>query len=103
MVPLFVKLGAYFSLSPYFGHSRKAAQLATFAIIPPDRLLAETDAPDMWPPEELNDHPLALEGKPLNHPANLTTSYQLLADARGVQLDELREQVAANYRRLFGS
>ena len=102
MIPGFVKLGAYFSLSPYFGHARKAQQLATFAAVPLDRLLAETDAPDMWPPDELNPHPLQHEGKTINHPANLRVSYELLAQVRGVEVEELIGQIAQNYRRLFG-
>ncbi|MBN8418029.1 MAG: TatD family hydrolase [Verrucomicrobia bacterium] len=104
MIPSFVKLGAYFSLSPYFGHPRKAAQLETFAKVPLDRLLAETDAPDMWPPDELNPHPLhAADGKPLNHPANLKVSYELLAQVRGMGVDELEEIIAKNYDTLFGT
>lgn len=102
MIPSFVKLGAYFSLSPYFGHARKAQQLATFAAVPLDRLLAETDAPDMWPPDELNPHPLQHEGKPINHPANLRVSYELLAKVRGMDVAELTDQIAENYQRLFG-
>ena len=39
MVPSFVRLGAYFSVSPYFLHARKARQWAPFAQVPPDRLL----------------------------------------------------------------
>jgi TatD DNase family protein len=52
LVPSFVILGAYFSVSPYFFHPRKAAQLEVFLQVPLDRLLLETDAPDMWPPED---------------------------------------------------
>lgn len=102
MIPGFVKLGAYFSLSPYFGHARKARQLATFAEVPLDRLLAETDAPDMWPPDELNPYPLSHNGQPINHPANLRVSYELLAKVRGMSLEALETQIAENYRRLFG-
>ncbi|WP_395738880.1 TatD family hydrolase [Prosthecobacter sp.] len=102
MIPSFVKLGAYFSISPYFGHPRKAAQLETFAKVPFDRLLTETDAPDMWPPDELNPHPLqAADGKALNHPANLKVSYELLARVCGMNVAELAASVAKNYRRLF--
>ncbi|OYW73972.1 MAG: hydrolase TatD [Verrucomicrobia bacterium 12-59-8] len=102
MIPGFVKLGAYFSLSPYFGHPRKAAQLAVFKAVPLDRLLAETDAPDMWPPDELNPHPLQSEtGTALNHPANLRVSYELLAQVRGMPVDELQDIIAANYNALF--
>lgn len=103
MVPAFVKLGAYFSISPYFAHPRKAAQLETFAKIPLDRLLTETDAPDMWPPDEMNPHPLqTADGRPINHPANLSVSYGLLAQALHMDLPELRTLVASNHRRLFG-
>lgn len=102
MIPGFAKLGAYFSLSPYFGHARKAAQLAAFAHVPLERLLAESDAPDMWPPADLNPHPLEHEGKELNHPANLEVSYQLLAQVREMDVESLTLQIAENYRRLFG-
>ncbi len=102
MVPAFVKMGGYFSLSPYFGHARKAAQLATFAAVPLDRLLAETDAPDMWPPDDLNLEPLNCDGKPVNHPANLRVSYELLARARGMAGEELAGHIELNFRRLFG-
>ncbi|TDU71198.1 TatD DNase family protein [Prosthecobacter fusiformis] len=101
MIPGFVKHGAYFSLSPYFGHPRKAAQLETFKSVPIDRLLAETDAPDMRPPDFLNDHPLVQGDQSLNHPANLRVSYELLAKLRGIPMEELADQMAENYRRLF--
>ncbi len=102
MVPAFIKLGAYFSISPYFAHPRKAAQLQTFAKIPLERLLTETDAPDMWPPDEANPHPLqTAEGEAINHPANLSVSYELLARLHHVSLPELQTTVAANYQALF--
>lgn len=103
MVPAFLKMGAYFSISPYFCHPRKAAQLATFAKIPLDRLLAETDAPDMHPPDELNRHVLrSADGKMLNHPANLDVSYDLIAQVHQIDRVEAERAVSANYRRLFG-
>lgn len=104
MIPGFVKLGAYFSLSPYFGHPRKAAQLAAFKVVPLDRLLAESDAPDMWPPDELNEHPLkGASGETLNHPLNLMVSYGLLAETLHMEHEALAAQIGQNYRRLFGS
>ncbi len=102
MIPAFVKLGARFSLSPYFGHPRKAAQLAVFQAVPLDRLLAETDAPDMWPPDELNPHPLqSVDGNALNHPANLTVSYELLAQGHRLPVAQMQAIIASNYRALF--
>ena len=96
MLPGLVRLGAYFSFSPYFLHERKSAQRAAFAAMPRDRILVETDAPDLAPPMEKNLNPLA---GGLNHPENLALSYQGLAEVRGIPLDELAAQVAENFRR----
>ena len=103
MVRGFVERGAYFSFNAYFLHARKAAQRAVFQQIPADRLLVETDAPDMRPPDDRNAHPLHdASGTPLNHPANLALAYAALAELRGLSLEELTEQVAENFARLFG-
>lgn len=60
-------MGAYFSFSGYFLHERKKSQLEIFKQLPIDRILVETDAPDMIPPENL----LQFSHSELNHPANL--------------------------------
>lgn len=104
LVAGFVERGAYFSFSPYFLHARKARQRETFAKIPLDRLLVETDAPDMLPPPEANENALAdaLTGAPLNHPLNLTMAYAALAELREMPVDELAGHVEANFVRVFG-
>jgi TatD DNase family protein len=103
MVPQFAKLGAYFSVSPYFLHTRKAQQWTTFRTVPLDRLLVETDAPDMWPPDKVNPLPLKDEtGKAMNHPANIQLMYQALAKLRGITPDALEQQVEQNFLRLWG-
>jgi len=102
MVPAFVNLGAYFSLSPYFFHERKARQLATFRSVPMDRLLLETDAPDMWPPDALNPRPLNdATGRPINDPANIELVYHQTAQLLGIDADALAAQVELNFARLF--
>lgn len=58
----------WFSFSGYFLQARKKDQCAVFSQLPSDRILMETDAPDMLPPPEAISHPLPDE---LNHPANL--------------------------------
>ena len=73
LVPRLAKLGAYFSFSGYFLHSRKHKVRDAFLRVPSDRLLLETDAPDMLPPENVISHPLP---GGLNHPANLVAIYQ---------------------------
>ena len=104
MVAPLAKLGAHFSFPGYFMHERKARQRDTFKLIPADRLLIETDAPDQLLPDAANLHPLtdATTSKPLNHPANLPAIYQFMADLRGEPLAELAAQVEENFRRLFG-
>ena len=59
------RLGAYFSFSGYFLQPRKAKTREVFACLPLERVLVETDAPDMplpCPEFEFNK---------VNHPANL--------------------------------
>jgi TatD DNase family protein len=103
MVPGFVAHGGYFSFNPYFLHERKARQREVFRHIPVDRLLVETDAPEMAPPEDRNSHPLHdAEGKMINDPANILLAYQGLAEIRQMPLESLAEQVAENFARLFG-
>ncbi len=102
MVVGFLDRGARFSFSPSFLHTKKSAQREIFRTLPADRLLVETDAPDLAPPPERNPRPLAgADGKPLNHPANLLVAYDALAELRGTTRDELAATVAENFARFF--
>lgn len=104
MVPAFVAQGARFSLSPYFSHERKLRQAATFAAVPIDRLLAESDAPDMRPPDALNSHVLRdADGSLLNHPANLLVSYQQLAKICDKPIEVISARLEENFLCLFGA
>ena len=100
MVPGFVKLGAYFSFSPYFLHERKFATREVFRHIPLDRILIETDAPALYPPPEHNHYPVTdSAGATINHPANLTASLQGLAKLRNIPEDELAYHLEQNFNR----
>jgi TatD DNase family protein len=105
MIRPFADLGAYFSISGYFAHERKARQRETFRHIPPDRLLIETDAPDMMLPEDRIRFPLhdPNSGKPLNHPGNLGAVYAFAAELTGEKLEDLARRIEANFQRLFGN
>jgi TatD DNase family protein len=63
-----LKKGAWFSFSGHFLHERKRKVLEVFRKLPEDRILLETDAPDMIPPEDFVTFSL---GAGVNHPANL--------------------------------
>lgn len=84
--------------------SRADRVARVFAIVPPDRILVETDAPAMPPPPGLRTHglPPAPDGTPVNHPANLAATYAGLAALLARPPAGLAAQVAENFRRLFG-
>jgi TatD DNase family protein len=92
-------LGAYFSFSGHFLHPRKAAVLEVFRRLPRERLLLETDAPDMLPPEESISHPLP---ENLNHPANLPAIGRALAACLGMEPEALARLTRENADALFG-
>jgi TatD DNase family protein len=98
-----VRAGAYFSLSPHFLHPRKARQRAAFQKVPLERLLLETDAPDMAPPgnimlKKVPHDPLCA----WNHPANLQLCLEAMALDRGLPQDKLALQVEKNASLFFG-
>jgi TatD DNase family protein len=92
LVPRLEKLGAYFSFSGYFLRQDKQNVRDAFLRVSPDRLLIETDAPDMLPPGEMIEHPL---DQKLNHPANLKRIYAEAANF----LDT--SKAAKNFQRFF--
>jgi len=105
MIPHFMELGAFFSISGYFAHDRKVHQLAAFKTIPMHRLLLETDAPDMLPPpscrsDEWND---PQSGEAINHPSNIEAIYRFVAKEWGMRQEELEEAMQQNARILFGA
>jgi TatD DNase family protein len=100
-IAYWVQQGAYFSVSPAFAHPKKAPALAAFGQMPLERLLVETDAPDMAPPESLNVGGVA-GGLELNHPENLLLCYEMLAQLHGLTPLEVATQVQENHERLFG-
>jgi len=94
-----VPLGARFSFS---GRSLASDPPAVLRAIPPERILVETDAPNLPPPPDLVTHPLTTpRGAPLNHPANLPSITDALAQAAGIPVPEFRTRVAQNFQALF--
>lgn len=103
MVPAFAELGAYFSFNGSFLDERKKRVRDTFRHVPMERLLVETDAPAMPPPDPWR--PIALPPGPagtvLNHPGNLPAIYSGLAQSLGKPIERLASQIEENYLRLF--
>lgn len=104
LIPFFAERGAYFSFSPSFLAERKQSRREAFRLMPRERILIETDAPDLGPPADRNPRPLteAATGKPLNHPANLDLSLESLAFILALEPSATAALTAENWRRLFG-
>lgn len=94
-----ISLGAYFSCSGDILHPRRAKQLNLFRQLPLDRILLETDAPDMIPPPPFQSHPV---GGGWNHPANLAAVGHEIALRLGIPVDDFAQQTSANASQLFG-
>lgn len=103
MVSEWVKLGAYFSFSASFLAEGREQKLKPFRKIPADRLLVETDAPFMPPPDSLLSHkPLCTsDGTEIHHPEAILTAYEGLAKLRNQSLAALVSQVNENFNRLY--
>lgn len=106
MVGPFADLGAFFSLSGYFFREDKAGKLATFGKVPRDRLLVETDAPDMLPPPGMIRFKVpgqaGAEDKHVpNHPANLLPIHQAASALLRMNPADFEELVTANFSRWY--
>lgn len=95
-------MGAYFSFSGSALNTYHKRARAALAAVPADRLLIETDAPALMPPEAYRLRELADEtGHLYNHPANLVKIYEGLAELRHESPQQLARTVWQNARRLL--
>ena len=100
MVPAFAKLGGYFGFPGAHLAPQKLKRREAFHVVPRDRLLVETDAPDQPLPEPaflISDS----AGRSWNHPANLAAVYRGLAEFLDEDPAALAAEVGANFERLF--
>ena len=95
---------AYFSFNGSFLDERHVRHRDTFKLIPPDRLLVETDAPAMPLPQPWRTHklPPSPTGQPINHPGNIEAAYAGLAALLGLSPGTLVSSITRNFNRLFG-
>lgn len=94
-----IPLGAYFSFSGYFLKPEKSRMIEVFRRLPSERILLETDAPDMTPPAPFITHPLT---ENLNHPGNLASIGIALAAALDKSPESLAETTRSNTQACFG-
>lgn len=90
-----VKRGAWFSFSGYFLHPKKRKVLEAYKQIPRNRILLETDAPEMMPPETAATFRLP---NGVNHPANLGSVAKAFEREIG---GDILEQIADNGREFW--
>ena len=88
-----VALGHYVSFTGILTFKNSIALREIAAELPADRILVETDAPYLAP------NPF--RGK-RNEPAFVIETAKVLADTRGVSLEEIARQTSDNFCRLFG-
>ena len=102
--PEFVKpladLGAFFSFSGSITRSGNKRGHRAAREVPADRLLIETDAPDLPPVIHEGDH---ISEPSVNEPANLRYVVSALAGVRGCSIDQIAELTWNNACRLFGA
>jgi TatD DNase family protein len=97
-------LGAYFSFAGDTLDERRTRKRASFREVPLDRLLVETDAPDILPPPQYRPFPLRDDrGKEKTDPSALGAILRGLAHLRGETEERLAEAVLENARRLLGA
>ena len=102
LVPELVDLGAYFSFSGYFLRENKEGVREAFRRIPAHRVMVETDAPDMLPPEDYRRYSVKNSGTAsLNHPANLLSVMEGLAKILEIEESQLRSLISKNFHSFF--
>jgi TatD DNase family protein len=85
-------LGLHISFTGILTFKNSGALRELAAALPADRILVETDAPYLAP--------LPYRGK-RNEPAYVAETAKVLADTRGVSVDEIAAQTTENFFRLF--
>lgn len=89
----FLDLGCFISFAGNLSYKKNEALREACALVPPERLLLETDAPYM--------NPMPERGKP-SSPGDVPRTYACAALVRKVDAEELSETVSLNAHRLFG-
>jgi TatD DNase family protein len=87
-----VAIGGYVSFSGILTFPKSQELRAIAADLPPERLLVETDSPYLAP--------VPFRGK-RNEPAHVAHTARVLAEVRGMAVEDVGELTTRNFRRLF--
>ncbi len=88
----FLDYGLYISFAGNVTYKKSEALRKAAAVVPLERLLAETDSPFLSPQK--------VRGKP-NHPGHVGFVYQQLAEIHQIEIEQLITSVAKNFNRIF--
>ena len=102
MIPRLLPFNVRFSFSGSLTRSQNRRGQAAAAAVPADRLLLETDAPDIDPQPDPDPDGRRPVGPP-NEPANARTVAHRLAALRGMTVDEIARLTGENARTLFAA
>ena len=104
MIHPLTERGAFFSFTGTTLEPKRQKLRDALRAVPQDRLLAETDAPSMLPPESMRVQPPTCRVVPTpNEPANLPLIVRAMAAERGEDEMELRQAMSQNASRLLGA
>ena len=102
MIEPLVRRGGCFSFSGAVTRSHNRRAHRSVPCVPLDRLLIETDAPDLTPSFPGGDETPEWAQTGVNEPASLPQVAATVAALLGVPVDEIADLTTANARRLFG-
>lgn len=102
LVAPLVRRGAFFSFSGAMTKDRNARTREAVGVVPPDRILVETDAPDLMPViPRRTFHPGILPHSSINEPANLVYVADAVAGLRGWPPEQAAAITAGNAERFL--
>lgn len=104
LVAPLIRRGAFLSFSGAVTHDNHRRSREALVAVPLDRLLIETDSPDLLPSLPAGVSPvLTPEGKPVNEPRNLVRVLEVASRLLGVETSTLAMATWNNAQSLWGA
>ena len=96
------EMGGWFSFSGALLDPRRQEAAERYRLLPVERILLETDAPNMPAPVGKREYELRLDPA-ANHPANLAATGRALAELLGMGVAQMAAQLRANTFAFWGA